>query len=380
MFISGISGGTQSLGGIGHQSSNFVKGPVPFSFALVGGGGGAGVKYTGGGGAGALIVGTSAPVAPGTVVSLSIGAGAAATNLSNIPGGDAALNSYHGGLTQQCGLGILIVALGGSGAKGRLAYTCCQGSCGGSGGGGGGSPPGPSPGTVPPSPQFSGWGVTGCIFGGPTSPNAIWTLYGNPGGNFFGGGGGAGGAGVSRLCKSSLNSTRTTDGAGGAGQCLPGWGPGGSGIVLAGGGGGGGLVTGSAPACTPFRFVGGAPGPGGGGAGGGYGQPVASQSGGGGTNAGTPTWPYPSNVTLPTAGTYGTGGGGGGSLYVASGPNNGSTIGSGGGSGTFMLKVPTPLIGIAVVPPSAPPIGLQTWPDGAGNTVFKFNTSGTYTF
>ena len=101
MFISGISGGTQSLGGIGHQSSNFVKGPVPFSFALVGGGGGAGVKYTGGGGAGALIVGTSAPVAPGTVVSLSIGAGAAATNLSNIPGGDAALNSYHGGLTQQ---------------------------------------------------------------------------------------------------------------------------------------------------------------------------------------------------------------------------------------------------------------------------------------
>ena len=42
MFISGISGGTQSLGGIGHKSSNFVKAPVPFSFALVGGGGGAG--------------------------------------------------------------------------------------------------------------------------------------------------------------------------------------------------------------------------------------------------------------------------------------------------------------------------------------------------
>lgn len=377
MFISGISGGTQSLGGIGHQSSNFVKGPVPFSFVLVGGGGGAGVRYTGGGGAGALVVGTGGPIAPGTVVTLLIGAGAAATNVSPGPS-CAAFNSYHGTLTQSCGFTFASLAMGGSGAKGRLAYTSCQGSCGGSGGGGGGSPPGPSTGTVPPNPQFSGWGVSGCVFGGPVSPNGIWTLYGNPGGNFFGGGGGAGGAGVSRLCKSSLNSTRTTDGAGGAGKCLPGWGPGGSGIVLAGGGGGGGLV--AAVPCAPSRFVGGAPGPGGGGAGGGYGQPVVSQSGGGGTNAGTPTWVYPSNVTLPTAGTYGTGGGGGGSLYVASGPNSGSTIGSGGGSGTFMLKVPTPLIGTAVVPPSAPPIGLQTWPDGAGNTVFKFNTSGTYTF
>lgn len=379
MFITGISGGTQSLGGIGHKSSNFVKAPVPFSFALVGGGGGAGVRYTGGGGAGGLVVGTGAPVAPGTVVTLSIGAGAAATNLSNLPGGCAALNSNHGSLTQSCGLGIGTVAMGGSGAKGHLAYTCCQGSCGGSGGGGGGIYPGPSTGTVPPNPQFSGWGVSGCVFGGPTSPNGIWTVYGNRGGNYFGGGGGAGGAGVSRLCKRCSNYTRTTDGAGGAGMCLPGWGPGGSGIVLAGGGGGGGFVLSTPNPCAFFHWVGGAPGPGGGGAGGGYGQPVVSQSGGGGTNAGPPTFPYPSNVTLPTAGTYGTGGGGGGSIYVGTGCG-GSTIGSGGGSGTFMLKVPTPLIGIAVVPPSAPPIGLQTWPDGAGNTVFKFNTSGTYTF
>jgi hypothetical protein len=312
------------------------------------------------------------------VLTLSIGAGGAATNLSNIPGGCAALNSNHGSLTQGiCAIAAYAV-LGGSGSKGRLAYTSCGGSCGGSGGGGGGSPPGPSPGTVPPNPQFSGWTATGCIFGGPSSPNSTWSLYGNPGGNFFGGGGGAGGAGVSRLCKGTLNSTRTTDGAGGAGKGLPGWGPGGSTLTLAGGGGGGGLV--STVPCAPFRFVGGAPGPGGGGAGGGYGQPVSSQSGGGGTNAGTPTWAYPSIVTLPTAGCYGTGSGGGGSLYASSGPNTGSTIGSAGGSGTIMLKVPTPLIGTAVVPPSAPPVGLQTWPDGAGNTVFKFNTSGTYTF
>jgi hypothetical protein len=241
------------------------EGSYTITYVIVAGGGGGGTNAGGGGGGGGVISNTLTAI-PGTLFSMTIGAGGA--------GGSNGSNSFITGIATATG--------GGAGGTNGPA----SGSAGGSGGGG---------------------SSNGSTSGGTGTPG-----QGNNGGgsasNGAGGGGGAGGAGAS--------GSYPTGGAGGAGATLTITGTttyaagGGGGAVeyyQSGSGGAGGIGGGGGGGATGVNGTNGTINTGGGGGGGGAGPTVAGGSGGSGqVYLSMPTANYTGTVTgLPTVTTSG---------------------------------------------------------------------------
>jgi len=320
---------------------------VPLTFVIVAGGGSGAQRWTGGGGGGGVIVGAVAAASKGTPYAITVGGGGAAPVY---PTTICYAYTFRGVNSSA----FCVTAIGGGGGKGYSCYIPAPtGGCvapGGSGGGGGG-PTGPPTG-VAPFPYANNQCGSGTQPGQPTpsGPAIVWTNYGNPGGNYNGGGGGASSSGSTRTFTGTPQFP-TPGSAGGSGLTVS---ITGSPFIVAGGGGAGGRYGATQP---PNGFVGGPGGPGGGGNGSGYGCAYP--------RLGSPT-PLPGQ----NGGTNTGGGGGAGSCRAPITPS----IGGAGGSGVVYVSVPTPLAGTA-----GPPSVFTSGPDGAGNTWFKFTSSGTYT-
>jgi hypothetical protein len=241
------------------------EGSYTITYVIVAGGGGGGANAGGGGGGGGVISNTLTAI-PGTVFSMTIGAGGA--------GGANGSNSFITGIATATG--------GGAGGTNGPA----SGSAGGSGGGG---------------------SSNGSTSGGTGTPG-----QGNNGGgsasNGAGGGGGAGGAGAGGSyptggaggAGATLTITGTTTyTAGGGGGAVEYYQPGSGGAGGIGGGGGGG-ATGGAGANGTINT-------GGGGGGGGAGPGVPGGAGGSGqVYMSMPTANYTGTITgLPTVTTSG---------------------------------------------------------------------------
>tara|TARA_R110000868_G_scaffold161267_1_gene391314 strand:+ start:1656 stop:3275 length:1620 start_codon:yes stop_codon:yes gene_type:complete len=239
------------------------------SYLIVAGGGG-GTNAGGGGGAGGLLSGTSS-LTPGTVYSVTVGAGGAGgSGYPNVQGTNGSNSTVFS-----------ITSIGGGGGS-SFSNNATGGKSGGSGGGGGGAD----------SSGQQGAGGAGTSGQGNSGGNGVAVLSNNAGG----GGGGASAAGGAAITG--------VGGAGGAGTASS---ITGSSVTYAGGGGGSGNTTA------------GAGGAGGGAAGktygGGTGTAGTANTGGGGGGAGT-------------AGTGGTGGSGVVILSVPTTSYTGITSGS----------------------------------------------------
>lgn len=241
------------------------QGSYTITYVIVAGGGGGGTNAGGGGGGGGVISNTLTAI-PGTVFSMTIGAGGA--------GGANGSNSFITGIATATGGGA-------GGTNGPLS-----GSAGGSGGGGS------SNGSTNGGTGVPGQGNNG---GGSASNGA----GGGGGAGGAGGGGsyptgGAGGAGATLTITGT-----TTYTAGGGGGAVEYYQPGSGGAGGNGGGGGGG-ATGVSGANGTINT-------GGGGGGGGAGPGVAGGSGGSGqVYMSMPTANYTGTITgLPTVTTNG---------------------------------------------------------------------------
>lgn len=170
---------------------------IPMEFLVIagGGGGGMGAGLGGGGGAGGMRTSTESNVAPGTVITVIVGAGGGSTD-SRFLVGTNGLNSS----ISSPGITNLSTVGGGRGGS-QDVFTPDHGGAlgGGSGGGGSTANPGPASGGT----GTSGEGNAGGQGGRPATPTGI---YG-------GGGGGKGSAGQS--------GTVPAQGTGGAGEASP---------------------------------------------------------------------------------------------------------------------------------------------------------------
>jgi len=311
-------------------------GPYTLGYLLVAGGGAGatvlgGPNFSGGGGgAGGLIQGNST-VSPGQTITVSMGAGGAATNTPSIPtfGTTASNTTLSGGLS--------IIAYGGGMGMQNIGPPYAGGPTGtyfmmgGSGGG-------------------SFWdsafpALTGLAFGSPAF--GVAGPQGYPGGphvpsNETGatGGGGAGGAGVA--IDPANGSVGTAGGPGISSFLTP------PTSIYAGGGNGGG---------------------------GGGGVPVARAPGGGGFGG------YgnvaPGNQAGGSGDAY-TGGGGGGAAGYNNAPPTTLNIGGNGGSGVAKFAMPTPAYN-AGVGYSGSNVAVSTPAQVPGMTVITFNSSGSLT-
>lgn len=344
--ITSFGFGGLGISGNSHKASCT---PVPIQFVIVAGGGSGAQRWSGGGGAGGVAVGSVAAATKGTQYTITVGGGGATPYF---PAPTICYAYTYRGVNSSA---FCVTAIGGGGGKGYSCYIPSPlGSCvapGGSGGGGGG-PSGPAPGNAPFAYNANqGGSATQPGQPTPTSPAVVWTNYGYPGGNYNGGGGGASSAGSTRTLPGPSRPQWTTPGsAGGSGLTVS---ITGSPFVLAGGGGAGGLYGATQPT---GGWVGGPGGPGGGGNGSGYGSTYP--------RLGSPT-PLPGQ----NGGTNTGGGGGAGACRAPITPS----IGGSGGSGVVYISVPTPQAGTA-----GPPSVFTSGPDGAGNTWYKFTSSGTY--
>jgi hypothetical protein len=159
-----------------------LPGPVTISaqYLVVAGGGGGGANNGAGGGAGGLLSNTASLI-PGTVYSITVGAGGPNTTSGDLTGTTGS-NSVFGAIT----------ALGGGGGGSPQQFSGYSGKSGGSGGGSAGTASSGGAGT-------SGQGYAGGI------------SYNNNASPWAGGGGGGAGGGGS-------NGTNTAGGYGGIGQ------------------------------------------------------------------------------------------------------------------------------------------------------------------
>jgi hypothetical protein len=270
------------IGVSGFQEGTDAMIPSTYSidFLVVAGGGAGGSTQAGGGGAGGFRTSTQT-VNQGTVITVTVGDGAASNGNTF---GDAGSNSSISG----SGLTTITSAGGGGGAGGNSGSRPTAG-----GSGGGGSGPG-----VP----NAGFGNTPS-----TSPS-----QGNNGG----------------------------DGGGQPAVCVYGGAGGGAGAV-----GGAANISPSAPACgnggngTASSITGSSVTYAGGGGGGSDNRASPSTTGGDGGTGGGGTGGRSGNSYTPTAGTVNLGGGGGGGSYVA--PPGSSTNGAAGGKGVVILSLPT---------------------------------------
>lgn len=241
------------------------EGSYTISYVIVAGGGGGGSNAGGGGGGGGTVINTLTAI-PGTVFSVTIGAGGSGSSNGS--------NSYISGIATATG----------GGAGGSAGPS--NGASGGSGGGG------------------SSFGNTSGGAGIPGQGN-------NGGGSASNGAGGGGGAGAG-----GGSGSYPTGGAGGAGATLTITGTttyvagGGGGAVeyyQPGSGGAGGVGGGGAGAATGASGTAGTVNTGGGGGGGGAGPGNAGGNGGSGvTYLSFPTGNYTGTITgLPTVTTSG---------------------------------------------------------------------------
>ena len=246
-----------------------------------GGGGNTSGQQGGGGGAGGFRNLTNQAVAPGSKISVTVGAGGSAATA----GSDSVFSNPINSITADGG------GLGGSGgnpAPGPAAGT------GGSGGGGGWNQTGASGNTPPTSPAQGSDGGNGQI-------TNVDNMRGGAGG------GGAGGAAVVGTGAGSAGGPGNRAGSGGIGAPSSITGT----NTLFGGGGGGGALNSPGP---PWNTTKGA---------GGIGAASSDATGGGGAGA--------QDSTAAVAGSSNTGGGGGGNSGTA-------TNASAGGSGVVIVK------------------------------------------
>ena len=254
---------SNSMNSVSFASSNLID------YVVVGGGGAGGPNFGGGGGAGGYITGLSAPITPGTIYTVVVGAGGVGVGGQRVLGTSG---SNSGIFNSATGATLTPWAIGG----GYGSYSGDQndtpardGVAAGSGGSGGGA---------------------GATFNSTINPPSNGA--GTPGQGFDGG--------ITSASNPGINGNRAgASGGGGAGA--PG-GPSGNFTVGAGG-------VGTTSPITGTRFHAGGGGGGGGGAGG---------NGGGGAGAG---------AGAGTSGTTNTGGGGGGGGGDdAAGGNGGSGV------------------------------------------------------
>jgi hypothetical protein len=217
--------------------TNNPIGPYTVTYLVVAGGGGGGGNGGGGGGAGGLLTATLS-ITPGTIYTVTVGAGGA---------GGSSGSGNNGSNSSIVSNFSTITAIGGGGGSTRDAGGTSVAGSGGSGGGGGG--------TLYSNQAVPGSGTAGQ---GNAGGSGTGNLSTNSSG---GGGGGAGAAGTSGASQAA--------GAGGVGLQLS---ITGTATYYAGGGGGGVTVNGS----------GAAGGSGGGGSGVGAGTAGANNTGGGG--------------------------------------------------------------------------------------------------
>jgi len=230
-----LSGSTvTSFTSTGATTWTAPSGVTSIRYLVVAGGGGGG-KFGGGGGGGGVLTGTLA-VTPGTIYTMTVGAGGAGSTSRSSNGTNGSTSSISGSDIST------ITATGGGGGG---SYNIGQGSSGGSGGGSAGGAT-VSGGAASPSGQGNtGGGLTGTAYGG-----------GGGGGGAVGqtatsvGTGGNGGAGIpSTLTGSTVSysgggggtgdTTAGTGGAGGGGAGSTGNSNGTAGTANTGGGGGG---------------------------------------------------------------------------------------------------------------------------------------------
>jgi len=227
---------TQGWVDISIGNNAYIRQNYSFSYLVVAGGGGGGYNASGGGGAGGLLSGSLSSVSPGTVYTVTVGAGGT--------GGGASVNDGTNGSNSVLSVAA-VTAIGGGGAPGDPGTTVENGFSGGSGGGGRGT--GSSGGSGTSGQGYAGGaGNGGTPFSGGGGGGA-----GGIGVNATGSGAGTGGIGVS----SSITGTATYYAGGGGGgsyqgtQGSGGLGGGGAASVNAtantGGGGGGGANGGS---------------------------------------------------------------------------------------------------------------------------------------
>lgn len=229
---------------------------------VVAGGGGGGAYCGGGGGGGGLIYNSAYPVTPGTVYTVTVGAGGAGTG-SNTARGSNGSNSVFGSLTALGGGGGASInaqggSAGGSGGgdshTGQVpgAGTAGQGNPGGKatfaaydegggGGGGAGETPAPAFGIQTTSQTLAGLGGYGLAFN--ISGSLVYYAGGGAGGVMRGSpaqlgglGGGGNGAGNGTNATNGTASTGGGGGGGGRADLSPAasytGGTGGSGIVI----------------------------------------------------------------------------------------------------------------------------------------------------
>jgi hypothetical protein len=226
----------------GTQKTNFVE------YLVVAGGGGAGATYSsGGGGGGGLLTGIL-PVATGTSITATVGAGGAASTIgqNSVFGAITATGGGKGGNGQTGNPGGDGGSGGGAGSQGSGISAGGQGTLGQGNTGGGGSPGpgvygaggGGGAGTIgltgtTTTPGAGGAGIASSI-------NGTVTAYAGGGGagSYFAGGGfdiagGVGGGGTGKYNASGVAGTANTGGGGGGTGLNSGvGGAGGSGIVI----------------------------------------------------------------------------------------------------------------------------------------------------
>ncbi len=229
------------------STSGRLARPYSISWLLAAGGGGGGGANSqpggSGGGAGGLGLASSVTFVPGTVITVTVGAGGSAVNANNATSGSNSVISF-GAVTE--------TAYGGG-------YGCVDASTASTGGSSGGG----TPRTAPSASATRGAGTYSTFYGNVGGSAAA------PNNNGAGGGGGAGGAGVA---------TTTVNGAnGGVGlqSSITG-----SAVYYSGGGGGGGGYNGGSGS------TGGLGGGGNGASQTGVGGAATANTGGGGGGAG----------------------------------------------------------------------------------------------
>jgi hypothetical protein len=261
-----ITAGANVWTNTGEGSGGIIP-SIDIEYLVVGGGGGGGAAYgdtnngTGGGGAGGYrtnYAGTALQVTPGSVYTVTIGAGGPGASAVSSTGGS------NGVASSIIGTGISITSSGGGNGGGADNIT--PGGNGGSGGGSGGwgNSTGFGDGNTPstsPSQGNNGGQAANCAGGGGGGAGAVG-VNGNSGSNsgaggtgtsnsisgsavYYAGGGGGGG------CSVSTNGGGAGNGGGGNGGDRLASGGGGNGTDGLGGGGGGSGSQSSSNAATP---------------------------------------------------------------------------------------------------------------------------------
>jgi hypothetical protein len=309
--------------------ATYTPNPAPSTTTTVqvlasGGGGGGGANMGGGGGGGGVVYNSSYKLGVGTM-NVTVGAGGAGA-----PPGYGSHPSIPGANGRNSVFGTVIAFGGGHGGTSynTLGYGAINVGANGSSGGGasGYNNNGAAVGAT-----LGGLGISGQGYNGGAQGVAYYS----------GGGGGAGGAG-------SSGNSQANGGPGTANSIL------GTSYYWGGGGGGSGYSIGG----------------GNGGIGGGGGGAIGVTTGGGSAlNAGSPgtngCTSCQANVPGGNGGVNSGGGGGGGSHYLS------TNKGGDGGSGIVVISFPTGSL-------TATAIG-ATITTSAGNTIYSFTSSGTFT-